>query len=148
MSLRGNVETRLNQALEGQLDAVVLAWAGLQRLGLVHHITQRLGPPRFLPAVGQGALGLECRAGEAVVEALVKPLTDESTFRAVLAERAALAALQGGCTLPIAAWARDLIAQDAAQLSGTWQSTSQSSTPMESSAWWFRCEDRGMTRKV
>ena len=113
--LRGNVETRLNQALGGQLDAIVLAWAGLHRLGLEHHITQRLGPPDFLPAVGQGALGLECRRGDSIVEALVKPLTDESTYRAVLAERAALAVLQGGCTLPMAAWGRDLIDDKAEQ---------------------------------
>ena len=61
ISLRGNVETRLRHALQGELDGVVLACAGLQRLGLGHHITQRLEPPGFLPAVGQGALGLECR---------------------------------------------------------------------------------------
>lgn len=115
VSLRGNVETRLNQALQGQLDAVVLAWAGLHRLGMEHHITQRMGPPNFLPAVGQGALGLECRRDEAFIEALVKPLTDESTYRAVLAERSALAALQGGCMLPMAAWARDLIGNEAEQ---------------------------------
>jgi hydroxymethylbilane synthase len=87
----------------------------LHRLGLDHHITQRLGPPYFLPAVGQGALGLECRCEDAVVEALVKPLSDQSTYRAVLAERAALAALQGGCTLPMAAWARYLIEDQAEQ---------------------------------
>jgi hydroxymethylbilane synthase len=108
VSLRGNVETRLNQALEGQLDAVVLAWAGLQRLGLQHHITQRLAPPDFLPAVGQGALGLECRCNDEPVVALIKPLDDAVTHRAVLAERATLAALEGGCSLPMAAWARDV----------------------------------------
>ena len=108
VSLRGNIETRLKYALQGQLHGVVLACAGLQRLGLEDHITQRLEPPSFLPAVGQGALGLECRRDDTVVEALVKPLNDDSTYRAVLAERAVLATLQGGCTLPIAAWARDL----------------------------------------
>jgi hydroxymethylbilane synthase len=106
--LRGNVETRLNQALDGKLSAVVLACAGLDRLGLAHHITERLGPPGFLPAAGQGALGLECRRDDTLVEALVTPLTHQSTYRAVLAERAVLAALQGGCTLPMAAWARDV----------------------------------------
>jgi hydroxymethylbilane synthase len=115
VSLRGNIETRLNQALGGQLDAVVLAWAGLHRLDLEHHITQRLGPPDFLPAVGQGALGLECRRDDAIVEALVKPFMHEPTYRAVLAERATLAALQGGCTLPMAAWARDLVDNEADQ---------------------------------
>jgi hydroxymethylbilane synthase len=113
VSLRGNVETRLDQALRGQLDAVILAWAGLYRLGLDRHITQRLGPPEFLPAVGQGALGLECRREDAVVQGLVKPLSHQPTYRAVLAERAVLAALQGGCTLPIAAWARDWVGVDA-----------------------------------
>jgi hydroxymethylbilane synthase len=108
VSLRGNIETRLKYALQGQLDGVVLACAGLQRLGLQHHITERLEPPSFLPAVGQGALGLECRRGDTAVETLVKPLNHDSTYRAVLAERAVLAQLEGGCTLPIAAWARGL----------------------------------------
>jgi hydroxymethylbilane synthase len=107
-SLRGNVETRLNQALEGRLDAVMLAWAGLHRLGLERHITQRLDPSEFLPAVGQGALGIECRRDDAATIALLGQLNDPVTRRAVLAERAALAALEGGCTLPMAAWARDV----------------------------------------
>ena len=113
VSLRGNVETRLNQALEGQLDAVVLAWAGLERLGLETHITQRLAPPDFLPAVGQGALGLECRREDEAVVTLIKPLNDAVTHRAILAERTALAALEGGCNLPMAAWARDVIGNEA-----------------------------------
>ncbi len=110
VSLRGNVETRLKHALEGRLDAVVLACAGLRRLGLADCITERLEPPRFLPAVGQGALGLECRRDDTEVVALVECLNDNSTYRAVLAERALLAMFQGGCTLPLAAWARDVIA--------------------------------------
>jgi len=109
VSLRGNVETRLRHALEGRLDAVVLACAGLRRLGLADCITERLDAPRFLPAVGQGALGLECRSGDTEVVALIKFLNDSSTYRAVLAERALLAMFQGGCTLPLAAWARDVI---------------------------------------
>jgi hydroxymethylbilane synthase len=108
LPVRGNVETRLKHLLERQLDGVVLACAGLRRLGLQHHVTQRLAPVNFLPAVGQGALGLECRRDDAMVLALVKPLNDDTTYRAVSAERAMLARLQGGCTLPIAAWARDL----------------------------------------
>ena len=108
VTLRGNVETRLNSALQGDIDAVVLAWAGLRRLGLEQHITQRLGPPEFLPAVGQGALGIECRRDASAVLVLLKPLDDPATRRAVQAERAALASLQGGCTLPVAAWARDV----------------------------------------
>ncbi len=115
VSLRGNVETRLHQALEGRLDAVVLARAGLHRLGLDRHVTERLEPPRFLPAVGQGALGIECRSDDTVVEALVRPFSHQSTYHAVLAERSVLAALQGGCTLPMAAWARDLVSNHAEQ---------------------------------
>ena len=111
-SLRGNVETRLAHALNGQLDAVVLAEAGLRRLGFDHHITERLGPPRFLPAVGQGALGIECRGNDKPTEGLVKSLMDESSYRAVVAERAALAELQGGCTLPMAAWAREVLDEE------------------------------------
>ena len=113
VTLRGNVETRLNQALEGRLDAVVLAWAGLRRLGLERHVTQRLGPPEFLPAVGQGALGIECRRDDTAILTLFEPLDDPATRRAVLAERTALAALEGGCTLPMAAWARDVENDDA-----------------------------------
>ena len=117
VSLRGNVETRLNQALEGQLDAVVLAWAGLKRLALEQHITERLGPPGFLPAVGQGALGLECRRKDEGVVKLIEPLNDVVTHRAVLAERATLAALEGGCNLPMAAWARDVNGNEAPEKS-------------------------------
>jgi len=108
ITLRGNVETRLHQALEGRLDAVVLAWAGLRRLGLERHVTQRLVPPAFLPAVGQGALGIECRRDDSPVLTLIKPLEDSAARRAVQAERAVLAALEGGCSLPLAAWARDV----------------------------------------
>jgi hydroxymethylbilane synthase len=108
VSLRGNVETRLNQALQGRLDAVVLAWAGLNRLGLEAHVTQRLKPPEFLPAVGQGALGIECRREDADVLALLEPLDDPATRRAVRAERTTLAELEGGCIIPMAAWARDV----------------------------------------
>ena len=107
VALRGNVETRLNQALEGKLDAVILAWAGLHRLGLEHHVTERLDPCKFLPAVGQGALAIECRRDDTATRALLALLDDSVTHRAVVAERAALAALEGGCTLPLGAWARD-----------------------------------------
>jgi len=107
VSIRGNVETRLNQALDGKLDAVVLAEAGLRRLGFDRHVTERLGPPRFLPAVGQGALGIECRADDAEAVARLAPLNDPATRRAVLAERRTLAELEGGCMIPLAAWGRD-----------------------------------------
>jgi hydroxymethylbilane synthase len=108
VAIRGNVETRLNLALQGRLDAVVLAEAGLRRLGLERHITERLGPPRFLPAVGQGALGVECRADDHATLALLASLDDPSARRAVVAERRALAELEGGCMIPLGAWGRDL----------------------------------------
>jgi hydroxymethylbilane synthase len=107
VAVRGNVETRLNQAVEGPLNAVILAWAGLHRLGLENHVTERLDPSKFLPAVGQGALGIECRRDDTATRALLGLLDDSVTRRAVLAERAVLAALEGGCTLPLGAWARD-----------------------------------------
>jgi len=108
VEVRGNVETRLNQALGGRLDAVLLAEAGLNRLGLGGHVTERLGPPRFLPAPGQGALGIECRADDGGTLARLAPLDDPPTRRAVAAERAALAELEGGCLIPLGAWGRDL----------------------------------------
>jgi hydroxymethylbilane synthase len=107
VGVRGNVETRLNRALDGELDAVILAEAGLRRLGLDRHVTQRLGPPQFLPAVGQGALGIECRVDDAGTLALLAILDDAATHRAILAERRVLAELEGGCMIPLAAWGRD-----------------------------------------
>jgi hydroxymethylbilane synthase len=119
VGIRGNVQTRLNQALHGTLDAVILAEAGLRRLALESNVTERLGPPRFLPAVGQGALGIECRGDDATTRALLAPLDDPDTHRAVRAERRALAELEGGCMIPMAAWGRAtddgrLLALDAA----------------------------------
>jgi hydroxymethylbilane synthase len=108
VTLRGNVDTRLSQALDGKLDAVMLAWAGLHRLGLDHHVTERLEPPVFLPAVGQGALAIECRKDDPATRKLLASLDDPATHRAVLAERSVLAELEGGCTLPMGAWARDI----------------------------------------
>jgi hydroxymethylbilane synthase len=104
--LRGNVETRLRHALEGRLDAIVLACAGLRRLALDHHVTERLGPPGFLPAVGQGALGIECRTDDGATRALLEALDDPATHAAVRAERKLLAVLEGGCSIPLCAWAR------------------------------------------
>ena len=121
LPLRGNVETRLNQALDGTLDAVVLAEAGLKRLGLEMRVTERLTPPAFLPAVGQGALGIECRRLDRLTLDLLAPLDDPSTRRAVVAERRLLAELEGGCLIPLAAWAReepqDILRLDAALFS-------------------------------
>jgi hydroxymethylbilane synthase len=115
VTLRGNVETRLNQALEGRLEGVLLASAGLLRLGLEGHVTQRLKPPAFLPAVGQGALGIECRRHDTAILALLEPLEDPATRRAIQAERTTLAELEGGCSIPMAAWARDALGDGGGQ---------------------------------
>ena len=102
-TIRGNVETRLRKLDEQGLDAIILAQAGLERLGLAAHITEILDPSWMLPAVGQGALGLECRAEDVPAVALMGPLNDGPTRQAVLAERALLRGLGGGCLVPIGA---------------------------------------------
>jgi hydroxymethylbilane synthase len=108
VTLRGNVEARLKRVVQGELDAVVLAWAGLRRLGLAHFVTQRLEPPQFLPAAGQGALAVECRRNHESMLGLLGRLDDPVALRAVRAERVLLAELQAGCAIPLAAWARDI----------------------------------------
>ena len=102
--VRGNVETRLRKLGEGQIDALILAEAGLARLGLSDRITSLLEPPDFLPAIGQGALGIEIRCGDSQTATAIAPLNDPATFAAVQAERAMLRRLQGGCIAPIAAF--------------------------------------------
>jgi hydroxymethylbilane synthase len=102
MPIRGNVETRLRKLAEGECDAIILAEAGLKRLGFAERITEFLEPPRFLPAVGQGALGLETR-WEGEIRSLIAALDDVPSRAAIVAERAFLAALQGGCLAPIGA---------------------------------------------
>jgi len=99
--VRGNVETRLRKAGEG-LDAVVLAYAGLRRLGLAAHATQVFSPEEMLPAVAQGALALEARADDAETLARLQPLDDATTRVRVEAERGLLRRLEGGCQVPIA----------------------------------------------
>lgn len=103
--LRGNVDTRLRKLHEGQYDAIVLAAAGLARLGLSAEVTELLEPSRMVPAVAQGALAIETRAGDETVAALLAPLDDPATRAAVLAERAFLARIGGGCQVPLAAHA-------------------------------------------
>ncbi len=103
--LRGNVDTRIAKLDRGEYDAIVLAAAGLARLGLAARITARLEPDEMLPAPGQGALGIECLAGRAEVAALLAPLADAATTACVRAERAVSRALGGSCTLPLAAYA-------------------------------------------
>jgi hydroxymethylbilane synthase len=103
VDVRGNVGTRLSK-LEGEaLDALILAQAGLERLGLGSQITEILDPQWMLPAVGQGALGLECRADDAATRDLLVPLDDPATRQAVLAERSMLRGLGGGCLVPVGA---------------------------------------------
>ena len=104
-SLRGNVDTRLRKALDGQYDAIILAGAGLTRLGLDHHVTEWLSLDVMLPAPGQGALAIQCRADDQTTLSLLTALEDESTRKAVTAERAFLSGLGGGCALPVAAYA-------------------------------------------
>jgi hydroxymethylbilane synthase len=103
--LRGNVDTRLRRLREGRFDAILLAMAGLTRLGRAAEVTEALDPGILLPAPGQGAIGLECRASDADVAAAVAPLHHEVTAASVAAERAFLAALGGGCNVPLGAFA-------------------------------------------
>jgi hydroxymethylbilane synthase len=108
-SLRGNVDTRLRKALEGQYDAIVLAGAGVTRLGLASHVTEWLPLEVMLPAPGQGALAVQCRADDETTLSLLSALDDESTRRAVTAERAFLSGLGGGCAVPVAAFAETIM---------------------------------------
>lgn len=103
--LRGNVSTRLRKLDESQYDAIILAAAGLKRLGLEHRITALLTPEESLPAVGQGALGLECRADSTDLIALLSSLSHRPTTLCVRAERAFSRALAGSCNVPLAAFA-------------------------------------------
>src|SRR5690606_20816905 len=106
LDIRGNVDTRLRKLDAGEYDAIVLAEAGLTRLGLTERIRQVLPRELILPAVGQGALGIECRASDAATLSLLTPLNDAATRAAVLAERAMLRALRGGCLAPVGASGR------------------------------------------
>jgi hydroxymethylbilane synthase len=103
--LRGNVDTRLAKLRDGQCDAIVLAMAGLERLGRESEATQALDPETFVPAPGQGAIALECRMGDASAASAVAPLHHAPTGRQVEAERALLQALGGGCNVPLGAYA-------------------------------------------
>ncbi len=104
-ALRGNVDTRLRRVEEGVFDAIVLAYAGLRRLGLQDRATEVLAPSVSLPAVGQGALGIECRDDDARVRGVLAVLAHEETSICVAAERAFMAAVGGSCRLPVAAHA-------------------------------------------
>ncbi len=106
LPLRGNVDTRVRKALNGDYDAIVLAAAGLRRLDLAGHISELLPFAVMLPAPGQGALAVQCRADDVSTRGLLVPLDHPGTRAAVTAERAFLAALGGGCAAPVAAHAQ------------------------------------------
>jgi hydroxymethylbilane synthase len=101
VAVRGNVDTRLRRVLDGDLDAVVLAYAGLRRLGRADVVTEVLDPIQVLPAPAQGALAIECRTEDVEVIALLGALDHTDTRAAVTAERALLAALEAGCSAPV-----------------------------------------------
>jgi len=103
--LRGNLGTRIQKLDEGQFDAIILAAAGVKRLGWADRITEILSPEMSLPAIGQGAIGIECRI-DSEINDLIASLNDSETSICVRAERAFLGRLEGGCQVPIAAYAR------------------------------------------
>jgi hydroxymethylbilane synthase len=103
--IRGNVDTRLRKVADGEFDAVVLATAGLSRLGRLDEATEVFDPEVMMPAPGQGALAVECRATDAGLAAILATLDDTASHAAVVAERAVLATLEAGCTAPVGAYA-------------------------------------------
>ncbi len=105
VQLRGNLETRFRKLDEGQFDAMILATAGVKRLGWQQRITEVIEPQTSLPAIGQGAVGIECRINDEFINKLIAPLNHKETSICVRAERALLKRLQGGCQVPIAAYA-------------------------------------------
>ncbi len=104
--LRGNVDTRLRKLDEGEFDAIILATAGIKRLGHADRITEMLPTDLSVPAIGQGAVGIECRVDDNFINGLLKQLNHEETSICVRAERAFLKKLEGGCQVPIGAYAR------------------------------------------
>ena len=114
--IRGNVDSRIAMVAEGKLDAVVLARAGLARLGRLSEVTETLDPIQVLPAPGQGALGIECRADDVAVLAALAPLEDPAVRAAVTAERQLLATLEAGCTAPVGALAEVVEGEDGPEL--------------------------------
>ncbi len=104
--LRGNVPSRINKFLESEWDAIILARAGVERLNLKKYISSYISTDEILPAVGQGALGIEIHKDNRVVEEILKSLHHEETYKAVIAERSLLRALEGGCQVPIGAFAQ------------------------------------------
>jgi hydroxymethylbilane synthase len=124
LSLRGNVQTRLGKLDQGDFDGILLAAAGLDRLGLQERIRERVPPEQSLPAVGQGAIGIECCADNAALIKLLSPLIDDDSWDRVSAERAMNRRLGGGCQVPIGGyaeldgdeiWLRGLVASEDGQ---------------------------------
>jgi hydroxymethylbilane synthase len=105
LDLRGNVNTRLRKLDEGEYDAIILACAGLKRLGFESRIRSHLDPGFSLPAIGQGAVGIECRSDDVYINDLIAPLNHPATRCRVLAERAMNLRLEGGCQVPIGGYA-------------------------------------------
>lgn len=105
IDMRGNVDTRLRKLDEGEFDAIMLARAGLDRLGLSHRVTEDLDPALCIPAAGQGALAVQCRADDEETRALLSTLHDEETAIAVACERGVMTVVGGGCTIPFGAHA-------------------------------------------
>ena len=105
LDLRGNVNTRLKKLDDGEYDAIILACSGLSRLGFEDRIKQDLSPDESLPAVGQGALGIEIKVNDHKISSLIEPLSHKRTMTEVSAERALNATLQGGCSVAIGAFA-------------------------------------------
>ena len=116
VDIRGNVPTRIQKMLDSNWDGMILARAGVERLGLTQYLAHTISMEWVLPAVGQGALGIQCRTDDKDVLDLLAPLNDAETLAAVTAERALLAALGGGCQVPIGAYAK--VVGDALELTG------------------------------
>jgi hydroxymethylbilane synthase len=114
--IRGNVDSRIAMVTDGKLDAVVVARAGLARLGRLAEVTETLDPIQVLPAPGQGALGIECRADDVAVLTALAPLDDPGTRAAVTAERQLLATLEAGCSAPVGALAEVVEGEDGPEL--------------------------------
>lgn len=104
--LRGNINTRLKRLISGDYDAIILAAAGLKRLGLMHHISSYFDPSQLVPAIAQGVMGVECRCDDEFVKELLKSLDHQGTRYCVMAERAVNRQLKGDCFTPLGAYAQ------------------------------------------
>jgi hydroxymethylbilane synthase len=136
--LRGNVNTRVRKLQEGQYEAIILACAGLERLGMEALITEQLSPPLWLPAATQGTIGVQCRAGDDAVADLISSLSDADAVLRTRAERAVATALHGSCQVPLAVFANIL--------SGELRISAMVGTPDGSSV--LRAESGGAPERV